>query len=46
MSVLWQKVVKEETYEILGFWEEGNSLVKSDFYLKIKCIFSDVDKME
>lgn len=46
MHVLWQKVVREESYEILGFWEEGISLGKSGFYLEIKYIFSDADKME
>ena len=46
MSVLWQKVVREESYENLGFLEEGNSLRKSDFHVKIKYIFSDADKME
>lgn len=46
MRVLWQKVVREGSYEMLGFWEKGISLGKSDFYLKIKYIFSDADKME
>lgn len=44
MSVLWQKVVREEAYEILGFLQEGNSLGKYDFHLKYT--FCDADKMK
>lgn len=38
--------MREESYEILGFLQEVNSLGKSDFCLEIKYIFSDADKME